>query len=423
MVPSQVLFLAAMPLSPNGKVDRKALPNPTAGRTESAFVGPRTEREEQMAAIWQSLLRIEKVGITDNFFALGGHSLIALMLVSRARRELGLEFPLAKILEHPTIASLLESLEAPAPPVARNITTLNPGGTRAPIILVSGLGGYGFVFQGLAKFLGDDQRLLILNAVGAEDESEGHNHSIEELAAIYEPQILEASAQGPVILGGYSFGVLVAYEIAHRLRARGRPVPLLVSFDGYAPCFPKLLPLPKRLLSHARAFLSADGPGRRVYLRDRLARLKGRIYIALGRPEDAEAPVPFADPETDRRLRKLAAGLDRAAALYRPTHTAEGDLLLIKTSISEQWIGNSMDDPIYGWNEWCHGKIEVVTVPGEHLTLFEAENQQRMADAVTDAIERRSVNAAPESRTLGREESGITRKPAVDAEAASVRVA
>jgi amino acid adenylation domain-containing protein len=423
MVPSQVLLLAVMPLSANGKVDRKALPSPTAGRTGPTFVAPRTELEQRLAGIWQTLLQRDAVGITDNFFALGGHSLIALMLVSRAKRELGLEIPLAKILGNPTIETLLASLGT-AQPDGRHVVTMNRGGSRVPIILVSGMGGYGFVFQGLARFLGEDQPLVILNAVGAEDESEGVNHSIEELAAIYEPQIAAACAGGPVVLGGYSFGMLVAYELARRLEMQGRPAPFLVSFDGFAPCFPQLLPLSKRVLSHVRTFLSADGPGRRTYLRDRFAALRGRVYQRLGRPEDAEAPIPFADPDADRRLRKVGAALNRAGRMYRPNRMLQSDLLLIKTSISERWIGNDMDDPLYGWPSWVKGKIEIVTVPGEHLTMFEAENQQRMADAVADAIQRHSFQRAPERSSRSSEVSRITPKMGDDAgPVSSVRVA
>jgi amino acid adenylation domain-containing protein len=398
MIPSQVLLLDAMPLSANGKIDRKALPSPTAGPTGPTYVPPRTVREQQMAGIWRRLLQRERVGITDNFFALGGHSLIAVMLVSSAQRELGLEVPLAKILEHPTIETLLESLEARAPTRAptRHLITLNRDGSRPPLVLVSGLGGYGFVFQGLARFLGEQQGLHILNAIGADDETEGVDHSIEEMAAIYEPEILATCAEGgPVVVGGYSFGMLVAFEIAHRLRSRGLAVPLLVSFDGFAPGFPELLPLPKRVLSHAKAFISADGPGRRAYARDRIEKLKARVERRFGRPEDAQAAIPYADPDTDRRLRKVAAGLTRAGERYRPDHRAQSDLLLIKTSVSEQWIGNNMDDPLYGWRSWAKGQIDVFTVPGEHLTIFEEKNQRSMAAAVTQAIERLHYSAPP----------------------------
>ncbi len=387
MVPPQVLFLEAMPLSPNGKVDRKALPSPTAAPATLAYVAPQTQREREMAKIWQELLRRERVGLTDNFFALGGNSLIAVMLVGRAQRELGLELPLAKILEHPTIETLLASLATPAPK-GRHLITLNSGLSRPPLVVVSGAGGYGFVFQGLAKFLGEEQRVHVLNAIGAEDESEGFDRSIEEMATIYEPQITAACTEGPIILGGYSFGMLVAYELAQRMQARGRAIPFLVSFDGYAPGFPELLPARQRLLSHVKALLSSGAAERRLYLRTRITRLKERVYTLLGRPEEAEAHVPFADAATDLRLRKLAVGLLKSSRLYRPEHKTEKDLLLIKTSIPERWVGAAMDDPLYGWRGWTKGQIEVVTVPGEHLTLFEERNQRRMAEAVATAIDR-----------------------------------
>ena len=288
----------------------------------------------------------------------------------------------------------MASLEPATAPKAggKHLVTLNRGGQRIPLVLVSGIGGFGFVFQGLARSLGQSQPLHVLNAIGTQDESEGFDHTIEEMAAIYEPQILDVCGDGPIIVGGYSFGMLVALEIARRLRKRGRRVPLLVSFDGFAPGFPKLLPLPARLRAHIRTFLDADPAGRRAYLRDRFARLKERLYHGIGRPEDAVAEIAVADQETDRRLRKVAAGLARARLLYHPTPSDPADLLLIKTGISERWIGNSMDDPLYGWRWWVQGHIELGTVPGAHLTMFHPANHERIAELVKAAVERRYSN-------------------------------
>jgi thioesterase domain-containing protein len=345
-------------------------------------------------------------------------------ITGEVRSANAIQFPLATMLEHPPLGARVTSLEGPPPAECRHVVTVNPGGARVPIVLVSGLGGYGVVFQGLARLLEEEQRVIILDAVGAGDESEGVNHSIEQLAAIYEAQILAACPADPVILGGYSFGSLVAYEIAHRLRLKGRSVPLLVSFDGFGPGFPKLLPLPERLLAHAEAFVSAGATGRRNYIGARLAGLRRRAYERLGRPEAAEPVVTVAAPETHLRLRRLAAGLNRAAQLYQPRHTTESDMLLIKTSISEQWIGNSMNDPLYGWSSWARGQIEVVTVPGEHLAFFDPANQRCMADALGDAIQRRGLNAAEYPPSAEREILTITSRfrPGADA-AAGVRVA
>jgi amino acid adenylation domain-containing protein len=388
MVPSHVVFVDALPLSPNGKVDRKALPSPTVARANQTFVAPRNEQERRIAELWQSVLGAEKIGVTDNFFALGGHSLMALVLVSRMRRELGLDVPLATILQHQTIEALVASLRGAGNP-AGHIVTLNAKGSRPPLVLVAGMGGYGFVFEGLARFLGPDQPVWILNAIGADDEGADGNTTIENMAAIYESEILGASPSGPLVLGGYSFGMLVAFELARSLQQRGRPVPLLVSFDGYAPGFPKLLPLAKRLASHAKTFLRGEGSGRRVYVRNRLKKLKARVYVRMGRPEEAEDRIPLADPETDKRLRKLGARLNKASHTYYPTFMLSSALLLVKTSISERWIGTDMDDPVYGWRSWTTGRIEVVTVFGEHLKMFQDENQRLMAQAIGNALHSR----------------------------------
>jgi hypothetical protein len=167
----------------------------------------------------------------------------------------------------------------------------------------------------------------------------------------------------------------------------GRQIPLVISFDGFAPGFPELMPLPARLHDHLNAFLSADSDGRRRYMRDRVRSIKARILGTLGRPEDAIPAIPFADAETDQHLREVAAGLDRARMRYRPKHTHRGDLLLIKTKVSEQWIGNKMDDPLYGWRPWVEGQLDVETVPGTHLTMFDQANQRRMAEMVMRAID------------------------------------
>jgi amino acid adenylation domain-containing protein len=401
MVPTHVLFLSALPLSANGKIDRKALASPTAVPSGDAYAAPRTEPEEKMVALWQELLRKERVGITDNFFRLGGNSLLAVSLVSRAPRDLGMTIALGAVLAHPTIEGLLSSLDAPAkaPSKVRHLVTLTPRGSRPPLVLMSGLGGFAFVFRGLARFLGEEQPLHVLNAIGAEDNRESLDLSIEEMAAIYESQILAACPSGPIILGGYSFGMLVAFEIARGLHARGRAFPLLVSFDGFAPGFPRLQPLPKRLLAHAKVFLSGHPPGRRAFLRDRVRGLRARVYDRLGRAEENVATIPYADPETDIRLRKVSAALWKAGLVYRPEHALPGDLLLIKTSISDYWIGNDMDDPLYGWKDWLHGQIELVTVPGEHLTLFDDANQRRIACAVSHAIDARGGAPTAKRRT------------------------
>lgn len=377
MVPSQVMVLPAMPISANGKVDRKELPSPTQRAASSQYVAPRTASESKMAEIWGDLLQRKQVGVTDNFFALGGQSLLAVMLVSRVEKEFGIRVPLSRVLERPTIEELVGSLGQPSS-VGRHLVTLNASGTRPPIVLISGIGGYGFIFQGLAKKLGDDQPVHVLHAVGAEDALEGTDHSIEEVASIYENQVAAACPTGPIILGGYSFGILVALELALRLERAGRDVPLLVSYDGFAPGFPRMLPVTARLRAHVQQF-ARRGPSARVeYLRERLLRLKQKLE---GRMDLIFAPPDVLDEETDKRLRDVAAGLWAARDRYTPTSLAKSDVLLLKASIPFDWSG-SWTDRLYGWRGFVKGRIECATIPGAHLEMFRPENDIHMARAM-----------------------------------------
>jgi amino acid adenylation domain-containing protein len=377
MVPSQIILLPAMPVSANGKVDRKALPSPTQQAVNSEYVAPRGALERQMTAIWQDLLKREPIGVTDNFFALGGQSLLAVMLVSRVERELGVRIPLSRVLERPTIEALVASLERPAQSHG-HLVTLSSAGERTPLVFISGIGGFGFIFQGLASALGNEQPVHVLHAVGAEDETEGHDHSIEDVASIYEPEVLAACEKGPIVLGGYSFGVLVALELALRLQRAGRPVPLLVSFDGFAPGFPKLLPASTRLATHLREFTRRDLRARGEYLRERIHNVKRRFQDVF--EDEALAPPAELDDEMNQRMQRVAEGLWRARDKYRPRGLAACDLLLLKASIPFDWLGNSWSDPLFGWRNFVSGRIDVAVVPGEHLQLFRPENDHLMAE-------------------------------------------
>jgi amino acid adenylation domain-containing protein len=388
MVPSHVVELEAFPLSCNGKLDRNALPSPGAAAA-AAFVAPSTTIERAMARIWEELLQRERVGVHESFFDLGGHSLLAVMLVSRVRRQMGVDLPLARVLQKPTIALLAASLDG-APPSAhgdRHLITLNDRGCRTPLLLVPGIGGHGFIYQRLTRALGEAQPLHVLQALGV-DAAEGASRTIEEMAEIYEPAILRAVAEGPIAIGGYSFGALIAFELAHRLRLRGRSIPLLISFDGFAPGYPSLLPLPQRALAHLRELSAGDGSQREAYLRGRINNVRARILRQLGRGEETVDDVPNADTTLNQRLRRSTLELWRARNLYRPDRVEPSSLLLVKAEIATRWPAHAMNDPLYGWRAFVEGRIDVESIPGEHLTMFEEGNCDRIAAAIAPYLAR-----------------------------------
>ena len=379
MVPSQIILLPAMPVSANGKVDRKALPSPTERSVTTEYVAPQTELEQKLVAIWGELLKRERIGVTDSFFALGGQSLLAVLLVSRIERDLGVRLPLSRVLEHPTIEALAKELGAPVSKRKGHLITVSNGGSATPLVLISGIGGFGFIFQGLGSHLGNDHPLHVLNAVGADDNDEALEHTIEGVANVYEPQISAACPEGPIVLGGYSFGVLVALELALRFERMGRAVPLIVSFDGFAPGHPRLMPLRERIKVHVKELGRRSHIGRVEYVKARMDRVLSRFRPDVTEKEGTFPTPAVLEPEMEARLTRVADALFAAREQYRPKVKANCDVLLLKASIPFDWSG-SIFDPLYGWRDFVRGKIDTEVVPGEHLHMFRTENDELLAE-------------------------------------------
>jgi thioesterase domain-containing protein/acyl carrier protein len=390
MVPSQVLILSVLPTTPNGKIDRQALPSPTARVVVSDVVAARTELERQLVAIWEELLERKPIGVTDNFFALGGHSLLAVMLVTALKSRLGITVPLSRVLEKPCIAAFASAIANQSPPGrrSRNLLALRAIGSKPSLVLVGGIGGYTFTYRNFPRLLGDDQPVFTFMAVGAEDTNEPVEHSIEQIAEVYENELSETVPTGPLVIGGFSFGALPAFELARRLIGHGREVPLLVSFDGFAPGYPHILPVPERIVAHLREFIGRDGPGRYAYLRDRARSLQQRAYALLGRQEVLAPEIPVADPDMGGRMQKLWVHQNRASHRYAPSACLPCDLLLVRAALPYQWLASKMDDPNHGWSRYVSGEISAITVPGQHLDLFAPASESLIAKAVSAHIAR-----------------------------------
>ena len=390
MVPSQVLILSELPTTPNGKIDRQALPSPTARVAVRDVVAARTELEKQLVAIWEELLERKPIGVTDNFFALGGHSLLAVMLVTALKSRLGISVPLSRVLEKPCIAAFASAIANQNPPGrrSRNLLALRAIGSRPPLVLVGGIGGYTFTYRNFPRLLGDDQPVFTFMGVGTEDTNEPMEHSIEQIAEVYENELSETVPTGPLVIGGFSFGALPAFELARRLIGHGREVPLLVSFDGFAPGYPHILPIPERIVAHLREFIGRDGPGRYAYLRDRARSLQQRAYALLGLQEALPPVSPFADPDMGGRMQKLWVHQDRAGHRYAPSARLPCDLLLVRAALPYQWLATKMDDPNHGWSRYVSGEISAVTIPGQHTDLFAPESESLIAKAVSAHIAR-----------------------------------
>jgi amino acid adenylation domain-containing protein len=389
MVPSDFVTLDAFPLTPNGKIDRKALAAPKRGADGPAgrdYVAPRDDAERNLVPIWEEVLQVKRVGVTDNFFDLGGHSLLAAVLIARIRQRLGHTLPLGALFTAPTVeklaALLNQRLEAGSD---SSLVPLQERGTRPPLFMVAGVGGHVFTFHRFARLLGDDQPVYGVKAIGV-DGTRDTPATIEEMAAHYVKEITALRPQGPYLLSGYSVGAIVAYEVALQLRALGHEVPAVIVFDTFAPGYPRPLPWWRRLGMHLGTFLRLSRREKKTYLAERLDKVRVRVLHWMGKGIQAAPEIGVEGLQEDV-LKRVWHTLTQAARRYQPRGRFDGRVVLFKAEVGFQWAATVIDDPLHGWGQWALGGVETHSVPGAHMEVFSDANIDRVARTVLAGIE------------------------------------
>ncbi|MFE3380447.1 thioesterase domain-containing protein [Streptomyces anulatus] len=231
MMPSALVLVGSMPLTPNGKLDRKALPSVTAPTGSGR--PPRSPREEVLCDLYAEVLGVPRVGPEDSFFELGGHSLLAIRLLGRVRDVLGTELPLLSLFQTPTPAGLADKLDGGSADGALEVLLpLRPGGDRPPLFCIHPGGGISWGYAGLLKHIGPEVPVYGVQARSLA-RAEQRPATMAEMVDDYVARIREVSPEGPYQLLGWSFGGVVAHAVATRLQEDGAQVPLLVVMDGY----------------------------------------------------------------------------------------------------------------------------------------------------------------------------------------------
>ena len=249
MVPSFFVFLESLPIT-NGKLDRTRLPLPNHSRPrlDTRYVAPRNELERQLVALWEEVLDIRPIGVDDNFFDLGGHSLLGARIISEVHRQCGTELPLRALFESPTIAQLAGGIKNGWKKKNRHggkdwtyLFELQTGKDRSPLFFFPGGGGSEpefFIYAALARYLGRDYPVYGLRARGADGLAQPHA-SVEQMAADYLADIRAIEPEGPYYLIGECAGGVTAYEAARQLSERGEEVALLALLDVERPTLAK----------------------------------------------------------------------------------------------------------------------------------------------------------------------------------------
>ena len=367
MVPTGFMILPALPLTPSGKVDRKRLPEPQIlGAAEAAE--PRDALEADLVAIWKAVLGLSKVGIHDNFFDLGGHSLLASILVAQIHTKLGYALPLAALFRAPTIASLAQCLRSDRGPVFSYLVPLRPGGRGRPVFIVHGIFGNVLQLKELAERLSTRRPVYGIQARGADPRQEPHT-SIAEMVEAYVEAVRRVQPHGPYALSGYSFGGLIAFEMARRLRADGEAVDLLAVFetDLYARYLPWRDKLAYRLLLMRRVFDKVGIlPARAIpaYLASKVVQLVHRVLLRMEVRRDFVDLGNLSGPMAERYRQMYAIGA-REFVAFRPK-PYDGKLSVFR--IRGPRFGTC--DPMPIWRRAVKS-VELFEIEGEHGTIME----------------------------------------------------
>jgi amino acid adenylation domain-containing protein len=353
MLPAAFVPLERLPLTVNGKVDRRALPKPelTPVSIPSSAL-PHDELQAQLIAIWQSVLGKKAIGIRDNFFEMGGHSLLAARLMHRIGQALGTTLPLAVLFQAPTIEKLSAALQqGGCSQYWSSLVPIQPSGSKPAFFCVHGVGGNVLNLRQLARHMRPDYPLYGLQAQGL-DGKRPCLGSLEEMAAYYLKEIRTIQPQGPYFLGGYSLGGLIAYEMARQLSAKGEEAALVALLDTYPgkvkPASHSLLHL---LRSPQRMFV--DLPYAAVdSLRRRIKR--GRIAQAL----------------KDVFRHNFAAGDRYVLQPY-------GGTVALFRAADKSW--RNTGDPYAQWTSLA-AQLEIHEIPGDHRGILYEPQVEHLAE-------------------------------------------
>jgi len=368
MVPQQFNFLSEFPTTLNGKIDRKTLTKSLSiNNPKLGFDAPETNSEQIIATIWQDCLGIDKIDVHSDFFELGGHSLMAVKVMSLLERQTGNRLPLASLIEQPTVKQLAAYMDEKFISWD-SLVPLNPNGTKTPIFIVHGANHNILVYKNLAEELDDDQPVYALQAKGLSGEVEPHN-SVEEMASHYISEIKTINPDGPYSLGGFSFGGIIAFEMAKQLKAQGKKVKILALFDSYVyPHYYYSNPLVKKsiaslytisqLIFMAFNMFSSVKNFKRRY--DLLKLKFSGWYLRIKHGSEEQKQMQFNRSSKIDKMHALAFNRynlipqDIKVDLFRATND----------------IYFAHDYKYLGWKKIARGGIRKHTLPGNHSEMF-----------------------------------------------------
>jgi thioesterase domain-containing protein/acyl carrier protein len=393
MVPVAIVTMDRFPLTPNGKVDRKALPAPARSAAELSFTASasRDSLDLQLVKLWEKVLNVRPIGLRDNFFDLGGNSLVAVRLFSEMRKLFGRSFPLSVLFQAPTVEKLADIIRKGGwSPQWTSLVPIQPGGSKPPFFCVHGGGGNVLIYRELARHLGEDFPFYGLQARGLNG-SNDYLTTTEAMAESYLREIRELQPEGPYYLGGFCMGGQVAVEIAQRLIRDREQVNLLFvidthNFNGVPPQFTlreRVGNLGQKIIFHSSNILQLG-------LKSQISYLAEKSKIALRREiERLRIKIvhlfklnPHRDVVKGTQEEFIEDINDRAFLAYKPV-SYPGKMTICKPRRNYAFLR----DPFNGWGGIATGGLEVIELPSDPGGIFLEPYVQTLAEKLKEQID------------------------------------
>ncbi len=404
MLPAHFLWLESFPLTANRKVDRKRLPAPTADRHISGsreLKPPSNELEEKLVDLWQSVLGVAEIGVDQNFFDLGGHSLAAARMMRQAEELVGHRLPLAMLLTDPTIELLADAIRQKTwQSQWKSLVPIRKSGTKPPLFCVHAAGGNILLYRDLAKRLGNDRPIYGLQSE-ALDGSLPKADSVEEIASRYIEEIRCVQPSGIYNICGYCLGGTIAYEIAQQLRQSGQTVGTIALFDTHRRWLDYSLPTQlyanvQQVYFHAANLLLSGRKGMRAFVVEKLQEWKRRRH----RKQQARLShlEQLAGTSTDDPLHVLDGFYDAVSEAYE-AKKYDGRLTVFRPKSA--YVG--YDQRTLGWVGMA-ADLNIVSLPVYPAGMLLEPFVERLATELNAELDRTDSerNLASNSRSLGR---------------------
>jgi thioesterase domain-containing protein len=370
------------------------------------LAGPRDQYELQLLNIWEEILGLDQIGIRDSFFDLKGHSILALRMAGRAYKQFGVEVPLSAIVRGPTIEEIARIIRENANPQTGPLVAIQPLGKRRPFYCVHPIGGQVMCYLALARAMGSDQPFYGLEASGL-DAAAARKETIEQMAKQYVECIRAAQPVGPYLLGGWSMGGVIAFEMAQQLRRSGQDVGLVAMLDTVSPTMMKGL----AGYEDDSGFLMSLYARSQQVAKGQSAELRPEIFNGMTDSERLSylksAGIVPEEVEDAFAMRFLEGYKSRQKALlsYVPD-SYEGRMVLIRAAREdESWLmqeykraGVDIADDSLGWKDSVQGELLLERVDSEHELMCSEPYVQEVAALLNNAIDKAARNftaAAP----------------------------